>query len=245
MIELYVREDLKMKKGKYSAQVAHAFTSSFFNMLEERESILVLSVNLTTYMFEVLEGLRMGYEYIPITKVENENALLSVFEENEERSTLITDQGRTTFSGQPTNTCVSISKTILNKKIVNCLKNQDQDFKYKQVFVINKNMKCNTDDVARHVAQTSLSAIIKGGKIIDGEFTIEKDSNLFKWMNEGFAKIVLKANANEIKSLIVEIKDKGGIPYGVSIEGRNPACLSIGAGLIEDIDPITSTLKLA
>lgn len=245
MIELCVREDLKMRKGKYSAQIAHAFTSAFFNMLEERDNLLVLNVKLTTYMFEILEGLKMGYEYIPINRVENEEALLAIMKENKDFCTLITDQGRTAFNGESTNTCLSISKTPLNEEIVNCLKNKDQVFKYKQAFVINKNMKCNTDDVARHVAQTSLSAIIKGGKVIDGEFIIEKDSNLFKWMNEGFSKIVLKANANEIKSLIVEIKDKGGIPYGVSIEGRNPACLSIGAGLIEEIDFFTSALKLA
>lgn len=90
---IIVRNDLKMKKGKMAAQVAHAAVK---NVLKSKKTILEMWDN---------EGMKKT-----ILKVDNINELLKYKKESEKEglvTSLIKDAGKTYFN-KPTITCLGI-----------------------------------------------------------------------------------------------------------------------------------------
>lgn len=110
---IVVRKDLKMRKGKLAAQVAHASLAVFFNMMESEKDPFF---SLMWYRFAV-ERDSSVHKWIEgcFTKicvyVNSEAELIDVYREAKDAKllcALITDAGFTEFHGVPTNTCVSI-----------------------------------------------------------------------------------------------------------------------------------------
>lgn len=105
------RRDLKMRKGKIAAQVAHASMAVFFNARIEPEEVglngPVLVIPCDVPMWEWVTG---SFAKV-VLSVEDEASLLMAHELAKQAglpTSLITDQGRTEFHGVPTNTTVAI-----------------------------------------------------------------------------------------------------------------------------------------
>jgi len=105
------RNDLKVRKGKFAAQVAHASLASILKhmpKLKLNEShILRLEFKSDSYLDKWING--------KFTKIvvgcENEAELLELYKQAEAAKipvVLITDAGLTEFNGVPTNTCIGI-----------------------------------------------------------------------------------------------------------------------------------------
>lgn len=103
------RRDLKMRKGKIAAQVAHASMAVFFNRQARHNKLKgdYLYVPLTGDMASWVNG---SFAKI-VLSVEDEEALLRTYQEACDRglpASIITDAGRTEFKGVPTRTTVAI-----------------------------------------------------------------------------------------------------------------------------------------
>jgi len=102
------RRDLKMRKGKIAAQVAHASLQAILDLGESTEAdpnTLVLRLDAVTSHW-----IRGHYKKI-VLSVEGEEALLQAHELARGLGipcALITDAGRTEFHGQPTRTALAL-----------------------------------------------------------------------------------------------------------------------------------------
>lgn len=99
------RKDLKVRKGKIAAQVAHASLGVVLDMMKGDSEVKYLEIE--DFLDEWLNG--------TFTKIvvgcENEEELLKLHldaEAEEIPTKLITDKGLTEFHGVPTNTCIAI-----------------------------------------------------------------------------------------------------------------------------------------
>ena len=106
------RRDLKMRKGKIAAQVAHASMKVFFD--RDEGTVDRLSIPLDAPMAVWSRG-----QFAKVVlSVEDEAALLRVYAEAQMRglpSSLVMDSGRTEFHGVPTRTTVAIGPAEVSK----------------------------------------------------------------------------------------------------------------------------------
>ncbi|MBH25810.1 MAG: aminoacyl-tRNA hydrolase [Myxococcales bacterium] len=104
------RRDLKMRKGKIAAQVAHASMKVLLNRaapVPEGGDPQTLTLQMTPEMTRWVRG---RFAKI-VLSVEGEEELLAAYAEAERRGlpcALITDSGKTEFHGVPTRTTVAI-----------------------------------------------------------------------------------------------------------------------------------------
>ena len=100
------RRDLKMRKGKIAAQVAHASMKVFLDRATS-SSPSSMTLHLTP---DMATWVRSRFTKI-VLSVEDEASLLRAYEEAKARGipcALIMDSGKTEFHGQPTHTTVAI-----------------------------------------------------------------------------------------------------------------------------------------
>ena len=89
------RNDLKVRKGKFAAQLAHASLKATLDNLEHP--------NVKQWLSEAFTKI--------VVRVENEEELFEVLSNAKAAgliSALITDSGLTEFNGVPTNTCIAV-----------------------------------------------------------------------------------------------------------------------------------------
>jgi len=104
------RRDLKMRKGKIAAQVAHASMKVLLNRAAPRspgDDPLSITLTMTPDMASWVRG---RFAKV-VLSVEDEDALLAAYSEAQQRGlpcAIITDSGKTEFHGVPTRTTVAI-----------------------------------------------------------------------------------------------------------------------------------------
>lgn len=89
------RKDLKVRKGKFAAQLAHASLKATLENLNHP--------NVKQWLDELFTKI--------VVSVENEEELFETLNKAKEAgliTTLITDSGLTEFHGVPTNTCIAV-----------------------------------------------------------------------------------------------------------------------------------------
>jgi len=115
------RKDLKVRKGKMAAQLAHASLAVFSNRMSNKCGL--------TYSIEITDAMQLwlneSFKKI-VVGCEDETELLSLYEQAKQANipcVLITDAGHTEFKGIPTNTCIAIGPDYNEKidKITSCL----------------------------------------------------------------------------------------------------------------------------
>lgn len=123
---IVVRKDLDMKKGKLSAQVAHASLANILSMMNKKISIngkkykRILKYNKNSALYEWLEG---RFTKI-IVYVENEKELWKIHNlalSKKISCRMIQDAGFTVFN-EPTYTCCAIGPDF-NEKVDEITKN--------------------------------------------------------------------------------------------------------------------------
>ncbi len=111
---------------------------------------------------------------------------------------------------------------------------------YKQAILIRQDLKLPKGKAAAQAAHASVDAVLKADKDI-----------IRSWRSEGMAKIVLKVkDKGELFKFIQFAKDAGIVTSVISdaghtvVEPGTVTCGAIGPDEEEDIDSITSELKL-
>jgi PTH2 family peptidyl-tRNA hydrolase len=108
------RKDLKVRAGKFGAQVAHAAMAPIFNMMETdywNDGTELVELTIPTMEKSPLLLFKEGRFTKIVVGVDNEEQLLDLYEKIKLTKipvALICDAGLTEFKGVPTNTCIGI-----------------------------------------------------------------------------------------------------------------------------------------
>lgn len=118
---IVVRKDLKMRKGKICAQVAHA-SMAILTSYAKIKSLDVLDES-KLYMFstiideELKAWLNSSFKKI-VVSIDSEEKMFELYNKARDFNIptyIITDSGLTEFHGKPTNTCIAIGPANENR----------------------------------------------------------------------------------------------------------------------------------
>ena len=233
-MNIYVRSDLNMRKGKISSQVSHAVVALWLNAMEQSETKFILKGN--NYKLHK-EWIKNGAT-IKINPVSSELLLLS---ENKLNSILIKDQGRTEFK-EPTHTCLSNFEGVVVHKRLSCESISSKPAK--QTIIANKDLKLNKWVLAEYASRASWFVLLNlmednGSELV---LKIEKES-LRNWLLGAFAKITLKIEEANLDKIVCDLKNNDINVYEEK-NGEETIVLATSPEFIEVLDQCTSNLKL-
>lgn len=254
MINIFVRNDLNMRKGKIASQAAHAYMSIiknfFFNLSCDHIIIKENNYKFFTEQYNSFDYLNFEnyVKNIKINKVDSEeeainHSLLSPF------NVRIIDSGLTEFNGNPTLTTTANITLNHNFQFKNDLRLKDCKDN-KQVLIVNSDIKQDKFELAPYAAYAFLSAIIQLYNIeeinyINQEIRINIKQNpiLKDYLFGKFKKITLKANSEEIFQL-KELLEKEKVKDFIELKSDNHHSLCFNVKDNDFFNKYTSHLKL-
>lgn len=240
-LTIYIRNDLKMRKGKMAAQAAHSAMKLFFEAMHRFSNKMLLSdKQLDEFNMFLLEPV------IDIVMVKDETELHSILDKSQPFS-IITDSGRTEFHGVPTITCAAQGIFSPCELIELEVKhNYSSDIKAKQLFIFNKDVAISKDIACKQAVLSCLKQLYSMMAIsVSGEryFDITQKTPVIEWIMSAFAKIALSTKTVdellEIKEKL--IKEKFVVEH--IIDSGNH-CLCVSPQHPDVIDPFTRHLSL-
>ncbi len=240
-LKVYVRNDLKMRKGKMAAQSAHAAMKLFFEVMHKIDNKMILSGHSLVEMESFLLN-----PVVSIIMVKDEDELNTILDKNTPFS-IITDSGRTEFHGVPTVTCAAqglFSKCdVIEFEVKH---NYGKDIKAKQLFVFNKDVPLSKEVACKEAVISCLKqlySLMHVDKNGNRYFDLCEKSPLIDWIMSAFAKIVVSTKTTEE---LIQLKKKLlNANFHVEHTNNNDNhCLCISPQYPQDIDVITSSLSL-
>lgn len=241
MLNLYVRKDLNMRKGKMAAQSGHAGMKLFLNAMELKSNILVLNKKKKEQLIQFL-----AQPDINVNMVKDENELDKCVD-NTQQCALIVDHGKTEFHGVLTKTC-ACSGLFSDKSTTPEYEPKDYEsgIKAKQVIVFSKELPLTKEDSC-YLALLGCISMLKEQctETISGELNINlaKKNDLSLWLSGAFAKISLSVKTNEELFVLHNQLKENGIK-SLIIEKEENKALIIEPLQPEKIDPFTRNLSL-
>lgn len=245
-INIYYRNDLNMRKGKLAAQCAHALMGFWLKAFDFNDGRFFLrGLNYVAYQ-EWREN-----PQISLHPVDSEEYLLELHRTSVHHNYLITDQGRTEFSGTPTHTCIAVSSyraVVGGNSLPRVSASVDETLVSKQILIANRTLKLSKEDVARHGA-------IASWMILDQLITFGEDSASFEpnseamkhWIFGPFAKIMVKAELSELEVLAMSLpKEIASYAQYVRTGAGSDvvAVMALSPQFSKDIDAHTGHLSL-
>jgi PTH2 family peptidyl-tRNA hydrolase len=124
---IVVRKDLKMRKGKIAAQVAHASLGAILSQMEKQEyshvddNNLIVPCLIHTLVYKqgsAADNWINGMFTKVVVSCDSEKELLDIYEDAKNKglvATLITDSGKTEFHGEATHTCLAVGPGFVYK----------------------------------------------------------------------------------------------------------------------------------
>lgn len=240
MLTIFIRQDLKMRKGKMAAQSAHAVMKLLFDATQKTPSTMILPAKQT----EELETF-LSNPLVKIQMVENEEALLKVLD-NAFPYAVITDSGRTEFHGVPTVTCAAqgiFSSCPMSEIVVPAM--YGKDIKAKQVFIFNKDFPLSKEAACQLSVLTCLEYLYTKMKSDEDTkyFNLLEDTAFTAWITNAFAKIALSTKTLEELNSIADNLASNSISFIKKNIGDN-TCICIEPCYPEGIDTVTGHLSL-
>lgn len=239
-LNIYVRQDLKMRKGKMAAQSAHAAMKLLFEVMKKTQNEMILHVEQKSQLDRFFED-----NDIKIHMVQDENSLNNILDKNLPYS-IIVDSGRTEFHGVPTVTCAAqgiFNNCSIEEMIVPNA--YGKDIKAKQVFVFNKDFPLSKETTCELSVLTCLQLMYS--KMKDGEhgkyFDLNEQGPFLDWITNAFGKIALSTQTLEQLELVEQQLITNDIKYIKNKLGNN-TCLCIEPCYPTNIDSITGSLSL-
>lgn len=125
---------------------------------------------------------------------------------------------------------------------------------YKQIIILRKDLNMRKGKMVAQGAHASMAALLSLGQFSEDKesFTIKKDDRLWPWLMGKFKKITVSVDSEqELIDIYNKAKSKGLIvslilDSGLTEFGGKPThtSVAIGPDLAENIDSLTSELKL-
>lgn len=240
-LTVYVRNDLKMRKGKMAAQSAHAAMKLLFEMMKRQDNLMVLDSKVLFEFKAFIDNPKVN-----IVMVKDEAELDSITDKSLPYS-IIVDNGRTEFHGVPTKTCAAqgIFTRERGPEMV-VPKTYGSEIKAKQIFVFSKEIPLSKEKACELAVTTCLKTIFQKMTFQStGElgFNLAEDNSMTAWITNAFGKIALSAvNDSSLVEVEQELKEKGFCVVKGEREGNH--CLCVEPLYPNQIDPITGNLSL-
>lgn len=241
MLNIFVRKDLSMRKGKMAAQSAHAAMKLFLEVMVSEDNFLVLRKEQENDFLKFLESPKIN-----IIMSKDENEFDNAYDKNKPYSVIV-DNGRTEFHGVPTKTCAA--QGIFEKAALNELHvphTYGQEIKAKELFVFSKEIPLAKEKACELAVLSCLKMLYsqmhyneKGEKVIN----LSEKSPLSAWISGAFGKIAVSTKKDdELKVLESILSEKGFNVLMCESEGNK--CLVISPQYPEVIDEYTRHLSL-
>lgn len=233
-MDIFVRRDLNMRKGKMSAQVAHAACAQLLNAMDDLVLYRVLSAHHHRSLLALLEQ-----EAVTIDLVADEAALRAALK-SPERSSIIIDRGLTEFGGVPTLT--TAAQGVFEPSDLKAVPMSGQDLIARQWFVFSKEQPLPKEVAAKMAALGCLKMMASllipmrdsgGAMMLDLE-----DPALFGWLTAGFGKIGMGIKTDAALSTLHDDLQAAGVHTVEQQMGANKL-LVIGPQFPETIASIT------
>ena len=124
---IVVRKDLKMRKGKIAAQVAHASLGAILSQMEKQEYLHTDECDVVTpcYVHAMIykkgsaaDNWINGMFTKVVVSCDSEKELLDMYKKAKNKgliATLITDSGKTEFHGKATHTCLAVGPDLADE----------------------------------------------------------------------------------------------------------------------------------
>lgn len=240
MLNIYIRKDLNMRKGKMAAQSAHAAMKILLESMFKRENKIFLTAekdNELTLFFKNPE--------VNVIYVQNEEELKEKITK-EKAFSIIVDNGRTEFHGIKTTTCGASG--IFNKKIEHELivpQTYGEEIKAKQIIVYSKQNPLSKENAVKLAVISCLEIIYKkmltdnNHKYID----LNEENELSAWINGAFGKIAVSVKTDEELDMLYKELEENSI-FAIKKEQGNNNCLIIEPKYPHEIDIFTKHLSL-
>lgn len=240
VLNIYVRQDLKMRKGKMAAQSAHAAMKLLFEVMKKALDKMFLG-SAQNREFQAF----LNNPVIKIHMVKDEAAMNNSLDMSLPYAKII-DSGRTEFHGVPTLTCAAQGIfSVCKIEELQVPYAYGKDIKAKQIFVFNKDFQLSKES-ACELSVLSCLKLLNAKMKVEGEeqyFDLKEDGPFVDWILNAFAKIGLSTKTLDDLIEVESVLSKNYIQSIHIVSGENH-CLCIEPCYPNDIDPITGSLSL-
>jgi len=246
VLNVLVRKDLNMRKGKMAAQSAHAGGKLFLEILKRSEDKLFLSKAAET---QFLKFLNTDKNKVKIQMTLNEDSLNSELDKSKPFS-IIVDNGRTEFHGVATTTCAAygvFEEIDLTELYVP--QTYGTEIVAKQIFIFSKENPLPKEIACELAVESCLKILfsLMDETSVDGEivkyFDLSKKNALNDWIKGAFGKIAVSTkNDLELDKIEQELRENNF--KFEKLEINNNKCIAIAPQYPSDIDPFTRHLSL-
>lgn len=240
ILNIFIRQDLKMRKGKMAAQSGHAVMKLLFDVMKKTSERMILPSVQKTELDKFLQN-----PQVKITMVADEAALNQILDKSLPHAVIV-DSGRTEFHGVPTVTCAAqgiFSSCDFSEIHVPHI--YGKDIKAKQVFVFNKDIPLSKEMACELSVMTCLEFLNQKMEIDGNEnyFDLTQENAFVAWIVNAFAKIGLSAKTMDELNQVEDNLKANSINFIKKSIGGN-SCLCIEPCYPEQIDTITGSLSL-
>jgi len=240
-LTIFVRNDLKMRKGKMAAQSGHAAMKLFFEAMVKSPTRMTLLAKQNAEFLEFFNN-----PVVEIVMVKDEADLHTILEPLAPVSVIV-DNGRTEFHGVPTTTCAAHGIfSPCDLTVMSVPQTYGTEIKSKQIFVFNKDKPLSKEKSCQQAVISCLKLLYK--QMLDDEngnkyFDITQKNALTDWIMNAFAKIALSTKTmDELNEVERQLKAAGFVVERVIDDGND--CLCVSPQYPSDIDPFTRHLSL-
>lgn len=240
-LTIFVRNDLKMRKGKMAAQSGHAAMKLFFEAMVKSPTRMTLLAKQNAEFLEFFNN--PVVDIVMVKDEENLHAMLAPLAP----VSVIVDNGRTEFHGVPTTTCAAHGIfSPCDLTVMNVPQTYGTEIKSKQIFVFNKDKPLSKEKSCQQAVISCLKLLYK--QMLDDEngnkyFDITQKNALTDWIVNAFAKIALSTKTmDELNEVERQLKAAGFVVERFVDDGND--CLCVSPQYPDDIDPFTRHLSL-
>jgi PTH2 family peptidyl-tRNA hydrolase len=241
LLKIFVRNDLKMRKGKMAAQSGHAAMKLFFEAMVQTHGRMTLMSKQHAEFLEFFHN-----PVVEIVMVKDEEDLHTILAPLAPVSVIV-DNGRTEFHGVPTTTCAAHGIfTPCDLTLMNVPQTYGTEIKSKQIFVFNKDKPLSKEKACQQAVISCLK-LLYNQMLDDGYgnkyFDLFQKNALTDWIMNAFAKIALSTKTMaELDEVERQLKSAGFVVERIVDDGND--CLCVSPQYPDDIDPITRHLSL-
>jgi peptidyl-tRNA hydrolase len=240
-LNVFVRQDLKMRKGKMAAQSSHTAQKLLLEAMRSNGETRIMSAESYREFRDFLQS-----RPVKIHTVKDDEALNASIDVSRPYSKII-DSGRTEFKGVPTLTCAAqgiFSKSVFDE--LHVPESYGHEIRAKQLYVfskqhpLSKDRACEMAAVGCLVFHASLMEEQEDGSAL---LDVSESTEFGKWVSGAFAKIALGV-PTDVE--LAELKSKlelNGI-HSVMQTNEENMCLVIEPKIPANIDPFTQHLTL-
>lgn len=242
IMKIYIRSDLKMRKGKMAAQAAHAAMKLMLEVMDKNNDTYIISNENEKRLADLLLS-NSPENQIQIVFVKDEIELYNRLN-SETIKTTITDHGRTEFHGIKTLTCAAsgfFEKPVIHKIIPHEEETENRCIFSKQMIIFDKSNPLSKETACQLAVLNCLKIVFYNIK--NKKLNINNNSEFSLWLRGAFAKISLSIKTKEDLNSLLNDLTNANIKAYISEIGNN-CCLIIEPKFSENIDPYTRNLSL-